>query len=148
MLKVGDKIPAFSVVDQDGKIITDKDLLGRKIVLYFYPKDNTSGCTAQACNLRDNLPALQERGYTIYGVSRDSVASHVNFRSKHELPFDLLSDPSTTMLQAFDAWGEKKLYGKTVVGAIRKTFLIAPDGTIERIIDRVDTKNHAEQILT
>lgn len=148
MLKVGDKIPAFSVVDQDGKIITDKDLLGRKIVLYFYPKDNTSGCTAQACNLRDNLPALQERGYTIYGVSRDSVASHVNFRSKHELPFDLLSDPSTTMLQAFDAWGEKKLYGKTVVGAIRKTFLIAPDGTIERIIERVDTKNHAEQILT
>lgn len=148
MLKVGDKIPAFSVVDQDGKIITDKDLLGRKIVLYFYPKDNTSGCTAQACNLRDNLPALQERGYTIYGVSRDSVASHVNFRSKHELPFDLLSDPSTTMLQAFDAWGEKKMYGKTVVGAIRKTFLIAPDGTIERIIERVDTKNHAEQILT
>ncbi|NLZ51375.1 MAG: thioredoxin-dependent thiol peroxidase [Rikenellaceae bacterium] len=148
MLKVGDKIPAFSVVDQDGKIITDKDLLGRKIVLYFYPKDNTSGCTAQACNLRDNLPALQERGYTIYGVSRDSVTSHVNFRSKHELPFDLLSDPTTTMLQAFDAWGEKKLYGKTVVGAIRKTFLIAPDGTIERIIERVDTKNHAEQILT
>lgn len=148
MLKVGDKIPAFSVVDQDGKIITDKDLLGRKIVLYFYPKDNTSGCTAQACNLRDNLPALQERGYTIYGVSRDSAASHVNFRSKHELPFDLLSDPSTTMLQAFNAWGEKKMYGKTVVGAIRKTFLIAPDGTIERIIERVDTKNHAEQILT
>jgi peroxiredoxin Q/BCP len=148
MLKVGDKIPAFSVVDQDGKTVTDKDLLGRKIVLYFYPKDNTSGCTAQACNLRDNLPALQARGYTIYGVSRDSAASHVNFRSKHELPFDLLSDPSTTMLQAFDAWGEKKLYGKTVVGAIRKTFLIAPDGTIERIIDRVDTKNHAEQILT
>ncbi len=148
MLKEGDKIPAFSVVDQDGKTITDKDLLGRKIVLYFYPKDNTSGCTAQACNLRDNLPALQERGYTIYGVSRDSAASHVNFRSKHELPFDLLSDPSTTMLQAFNAWGEKKMYGKTVVGAIRKTFLIAPDGTIERIIERVDTKNHAEQILT
>jgi peroxiredoxin Q/BCP len=148
MLKEGDKIPAFSVVDQDGKTITDKDLLGHKIVLYFYPKDNTSGCTAQACNLRDNLPALQERGYTIYGVSRDSAASHVNFRSKHELPFDLLSDPSTTMLQAFNAWGEKKMYGKTVVGAIRKTFLIAPDGTIERIIERVDTKNHAEQILT
>ncbi len=148
MLKVGDKIPAFSVVDQDGKIITDKDLLGRKIVLYFYPKDNTSGCTAEACNLRDNLPALQARGYTIYGVSRDSAASHVNFRAKHALPFDLLSDPSTAMLQAFDAWGEKKMYGKTVVGAIRKTFLIAPDGTIERIIERVDTKNHAEQILT
>lgn len=147
MLKEGDKIPAFSVVDQNGKTVTDKDLLGRKTVLYFYPKDNTSGCTAQACNLRDNIPSLQAHGYTVYGVSRDSAASHVNFRAKYELPFDLLSDPSTAMLQAFDAWGEKLMYGKTVLGAIRKTFLIAPDGTIERIIDRVDTKNHAEQIL-
>lgn len=147
MLEAGDKIPAFSIVDQNGNTVTDKDLLGRKTVLYFYPKDNTSGCTAEACNLRDNIPSLQARGYTVYGVSRDSVKSHLGFRAKYELPFDLLSDPSTEMLQAFDAWGEKKMYGKTVLGAIRKTFLIAPDGTIERIIAKVDTKNHAEQIL-
>jgi Peroxiredoxin len=147
MLKEGDRIPAFSVLDQDGKTVTDKDLLGRRTVLYFYPKDNTPGCTAEACNLRDNIGALQAAGYTVYGVSRDSGASHVNFRSKYSLPFDLLSDPDTTMLQAYDAWGEKKLYGKPVVGAIRKTFLIAPDGTIERIIGKVDTKGHAAQIL-
>ena len=147
MLQAGDRIPAFRVVDQDGRTVTDKDLIGRRTVLYFYPKDNSGGCTAEACNLRDNIPALQAKGYTVYGVSRDSARSHLNFRAKYELPFDLLSDPSTLMLRAFDAWGEKTMYGKKVMGAIRKTFLIAPDGTIERILAKVDIKNHAGQIL-
>lgn len=147
MLKEGDKIPSFSVQDQNGKTVTDKDLLGGKTVLYFYPKDNTSGCTAEACNLRDNIPSLQAKGYRVLGVSRDGASSHLNFRAKYSLPFDLLSDPSTEMLKAFDAWGEKKMYGKTVLGAIRKTFLIDEEGRIERIIGKVDTKNHAAQIL-
>ena len=147
MLKEGDRIPDFQVQDQDGNTVTQKDFEGKRIVLYFYPKDSTPGCTAEACNLRDNYGALRAAGYEIYGVSKDSAASHGRFIEKNSLPFTLLSDPSTEMLQAFGAWGEKKLYGKVSMGTLRKTFIIAADGTVERIISKVDTKNHTEQIL-
>ena len=147
MLKEGDRIPEFEVTDQDGNTVTEKNFEGKRIVLYFYPKDSTPGCTAEACNLRDNFDALKEAGYEIYGVSKDSQASHQKFIGKYSLPFTLLSDPSTQMLQAFGAWGEKKMYGKVTVGTIRKTFIIAADGTVERINGKVDTKNHTTQIL-
>lgn len=147
MLKIGDRMPSFDVVDQDGNKVSAEDLKGRKTVIYFYPKDNTSGCTAEACNLRDNYEALTAEGYEVVGVSKDSAASHRKFKDKHELPFTLLSDPSTQMLQAFGAWGEKKMYGKTVMGTIRRTFIFNEDGILERIIDKVDTRNHASQIL-
>ena len=147
MLKEGDRIPEFEVTDQDGNTVTEKNFEGKRIVLYFYPKDSTPGCTAEACNLRDNFDALKEAGYEIYGVSKDSQASHQKFIGKYSLPFTLLSDPSTQMLQAFGAWGEKKMYGKVTVGTIRKTFIIEADGTVERIIGKVDTKNHTTQIL-
>ena len=147
MLNIGDKMPAFSVADEQGRVVTDKDLLGRKTVIYFYPKDSTPGCTAEACNLRDNYRSFMARGYQVFGVSKDSQASHVKFKEKYDLPFLLLSDPTTEMLQAFGAWGEKKLYGKSSMGTLRKTFIFDENGILERIIDKVDTKNHTEQIL-
>lgn len=140
-------MPAFRVQDQDGNEVTDKDFEGKKIVLYFYPKDSTPGCTAEACSLRDNFGELRAAGYEVYGVSKDSAASHMRFREKYSLPFTLLSDPSTEMLRAFGAWGEKKMYGKVTEGTLRKTVLISEDGIVERIIDKVDTRNHAAQIL-
>ena len=147
MLKIGDRMPDFEVVDQDGNKVSSKDFIGKKTVVYFYPKDNTSGCTAEACSIRDNFEALIAKGYNVVGVSKDSAASHRKFIEKYELPFTLLSDTSTQMLQAFGAWGEKKMYGKTVLGTIRRTFIFDEDGILERIIERVDTKNHADQIL-
>jgi peroxiredoxin Q/BCP len=147
MLKIGDRMPDFEVVDQDGNKVSSKDFIGKKTVVYFYPKDNTSGCTAEACSIRDNFEALIAKGYNVVGVSKDSAASHRKFIEKYELPFTLLSDTSTQMLQAFGAWGEKKMYGKTVLGTIRRTFIFDEEGILERIIEKVDTKNHAEQIL-
>lgn len=147
MLKIGDKMPDFEVVDQDGNQVSSKDLIGKKIVVYFYPKDNTSGCTAEACSIRDNYESLVAKGYNVIGVSKDSAASHRKFREKYDLPFTLLSDTSTQMLQAFGAWGEKKMYGKTVMGTIRRTFIFDEEGILTRIIEKVDTKNHAAQIL-
>lgn len=147
MLKIGDRMPDFEVVDQDGNRVSSRDLTGKRTIIYFYPKDNTSGCTAEACNLRDNYAALVAQGYNVIGVSKDSVASHRKFADKYELPFTLLSDTSTQMLQAFGAWGEKKMYGKTVLGTIRRTFVFDENGILERIIEKVDTKNHASQIL-
>lgn len=147
MLKIGDRMPDFEVVDQDGNKVSSKDFIGKKTVVYFYPKDNTSGCTAEACSIRDNYDALIAKGYNVVGVSKDSAASHRKFIEKYELPFTLLSDTSTQMLQAFGAWGEKKMYGKTVLGTIRRTFIFDEDGILERIIEKVDTKNHADQIL-
>ena len=140
-------MPDFQVADHDGNIVSSKDLTGKKTIIYFYPKDNTSGCTAEACNLRDNYDSLTSKGYNVIGVSKDSSASHRRFADKHELPFTLLADTSTEMLQAFGAWGEKKMYGKTVMGTIRRTFIFNEDGILERIIEKVDTKNHASQIL-
>ena len=147
MLKIGDRMPEFEVKDQDGNIVSSRQLLGKKTIIYFYPKDNTSGCTAEACNLRDNHEALIARGYNVVGVSKDSAASHKKFKEKYELPFTLLSDTSTQMLQAFGAWGEKKMYGKTVMGTIRKTFIFDENGILTEKKKKVDTKNHAAQIL-
>ena len=149
MLKIGDKMPAFEVQDQDGKTVKSEDFIGkgRKTIIYFYPKDNTSGCTAEACSLRDNYAALTAAGYNVVGVSKDSAKSHSGFRSKYDLPFTLLSDTSTKMLQDFGAWGEKKMYGKTVLGTLRRTFIFDADGILERIIEKVDTQNAAAQIL-
>ena len=147
MLKIGDKMPHFEVVNQDGEKVTSADLIGKKTIVYFYPKDNTSGCTAEACSLRDNYEALLAHGYNVVGVSKDSAASHRKFIDKYELPFTLLSDTSTQMLQAFGAWGEKKFCGKTCVGTLRRTFIFDEQGILTEIIEKVDTKNHAAQIL-
>ncbi len=147
MLHIGDPMPAFSVIDDSGRTITEQDLLGKKTVLYFYPKDSTPGCTAEACNIRDNYQSFMARGYQVFGISKDSQASHQRFKEKNNLPFPLLSDTSTQMLQAFGAWGEKKMCGKTCVGTLRKTFIFDEKGILERIIDKVDTKNHTAQLL-
>ena len=147
MLNIGTKAPAFTLQDKNGNAVSLSDFAGKKVVLYFYPKDNTSGCTAQACNLRDNYSRLVAEGYNVIGISKDSVNSHKNFASKYDLPFTLLSDTSTEILQAFGAWGEKKMYGKTVMGTIRKTFIFNEEGILTKIIEKVDTKNHASQIL-
>ena len=158
MLQVGDKMPSFAAPDETGKMVTDKDLIGKKTVIYFYPKDSTPGCTTEACNIRDNYHAFLAQGYQVYGVSKDSQASHIKFKEKYDLPFPLLSDPTTEMLQAFGAWGEKKKnavnraleaknYGKVSMGTLRKTFVFNSEGLLERIIEKVDTKNHTAQLL-
>ena len=146
-MNIGDKMPTFSVADQNGSIVTDQELLGKNTIIYFYPKDSTPGCTAEACNLRDNYERMLAQGYQVLGVSKDSQKSHQNFISKYELPFTLLSDPSTEMLQAFGAWGEKKMCGKTSIGTLRKTFVFDEKGILTQVIEKVDTQNHAEQIL-
>ena len=140
-------MPHFEVVDQDGNIVTSEQLLGRKTIIYFYPKDNTSGCTAEACSIRDNYETLVQKGYNVIGVSKDSAASHRKFIDKYSLPFTLLADTSTEMLQAFGAWGEKSLYGRKYMGALRRTFIFDESGILTDIIEKVDTKNHAQQIL-
>ena len=149
MLKIGDRMPSFEVLDQDGNVVKSEDFIGqgRKTIVYFYPKDNTSGCTAEACSLRDGYDDLVAAGYQVVGVSKDSVKSHAGFRAKHGLPFTLLADTSTEMLQAFGAWGEKKTYGKTTMGTLRRTFIFDENGILERIIEKVDTKNAAAQVL-
>ena len=140
-------MPDFEVIDQNGNTVTSQDLLGKKTVIYFYPKDNPSGCTAEACNLRDNYDALIAKGYNVVGVSKDSAASHKKFAEKYELPFTLLADTSTAMLQAFGARCEKKMYGKTVKGTLRRTFIFDENGILTEVIEKVDTKNHTAQIL-
>ena len=147
MLQYGIKMPAFRVLDEAGKEVTEQTMAGKKTVIYFYPKDSTPGCTAEACNIRDNYHAFLAQGYQVFGVSKDSVASHVKFKEKYELPFPLLSDPSTEMLQAFDAWGEKRNYGKVTMGTLRKTFVFDENSVLVRIIEKVDTKNHTSQIF-
>jgi peroxiredoxin Q/BCP len=147
MLKIGDRMPFFEVMDQDGNTFSSAQLLGRKTIIYFYPKDNTSGCTAQACNLRDNYSKLVAEGYNVVGISKDSVKSHKNFASKYDLPFTLLSDTSTEILQTFGAWGEKNMYGKKVMGTLRKTFIFDEEGILVKIIEKVVTADHAAQIL-
>ena len=147
MLQIGDKMPQFEVMDQNGNMISSKDLLGKKTIIYFYPKDNTSGCTEEACNIRDNYQAMIAKGYNVIGVSKDSVKSHKNFAAKYDLPFTLLADTSTEMIQAFGAWGEKTLYGRKYMGTLRTTFIFDENGTLTEIIEKVNTKNHAAQIL-
>ena len=147
MLQKGDKAPYFEGPDQDGNIIRLSDFTGRRLVLYFYPKDSTPGCTAEACDLRDNYERFLSQGYAVVGVSKDSAASHQKFIAKYGLPFPLISDPETAILQAYEAWGEKKNYGKVSMGTLRKTYVIDENGIITDIISKVDTKNHTAQIL-
>ena len=149
MLKIGDRMPSFEVMDQDGNMVRSEDFIGngKKTIIYFYPKDNTSGCTAEACSFRDNYAELTAAGYNVVGVSKDSSKSHSGFRAKYGLPFRLLADTGTQMLQDFGAWGEKKMYGKVSMGTLRRTFIFDGQGILERIIEKVDTKNAAGQIL-
>ena len=146
-IQTGDKVPDLLGLDQDGKEVKVSDYKGRKIALYFYPKDNTSGCTAEACSLRDGYDELKKAGYEIIGVSKDSAQSHRGFIEKQNLPFRLIADTDTTLQQQFGVWAEKKMYGRTYMGTLRHTFLIDENGVIEKVIAKVDTKNHAQQIL-
>jgi thioredoxin-dependent peroxiredoxin len=146
-LKVGDKAPDFSLLNQKGKTITLDSLKGKKVVLYFYPQDSTPTCTVEACNLRDNNKLLQKQGYTVLGISPDSVQRHVNFIAKQNLPFDLLADTETKMVQDYGVWAEKKMFGRTYMGVLRTTFILDEKGIITEIIRKVVSKDHAAQIL-
>ena len=146
-LKKGDKAPDFSGMDQDGKVRSLKDYIGKKLILYFYPKDNTPGCTAESCNLKDNESELKARGMEILGVSADTQQKHQKFIEKYGLPFPLLADTEKEVINAYGIWGEKKFMGKVYDGIIRTTFVIDEQGIIEHIIDKVKTKNHSEQII-
>ncbi|WP_028668579.1 thioredoxin-dependent thiol peroxidase [Runella zeae] len=146
-LQVGEKAPLFEAKDQNGNVVKLSDFEGKKVVLYFYPKDNTPACTAQACSLRDNYEALLAKGYVVLGVSIDDQKSHLKFATKYNLPFPILADPDHSLVEAFGVWGEKMLYGKKYMGTIRTTFIINEEGMIEDVITKVNTKNHAEQVL-
>lgn len=148
-MQVGDKAPEALGLDQNGNQIKLSDFKGKKLVLYFYPKDNTSGCTAEACSLRDGYEELRKAGYEVIGVSKDSAKSHQGFIAKQELPFHLIADTDTALQQAFGVWAEKKMYGRSYMGTLRTTFIINEDGIIEKIIGpkEVKTKDHANQIL-
>jgi len=145
-LKIGDLAPEFKVEDSDGQLIDLATLKGSKIVLYFYPKDDTPGCTAQSCNLNENLSSLQANGFIVLGVSADSNKAHIKFKQKYNLSFSLLSDPEHIILNAYGVWVEKSMYGKSYMGIARTTFLIDENGIIFNIIEKVDTKNHSTQI--
>lgn len=146
-IQIGKKAPAIKGVDQNGAKISLADFKGKKVALYFYPKDNTPGCTAQACNLEENSTLLNKKGIVIIGVSTDSVASHKKFETKFNLSFPLIADASKEIVNAYEVWGEKKFMGRTYMGTNRVTFLINEKGIIEHIIDKVETKNHAAQVL-
>ncbi len=147
MLEVGMNAPGFSLLDKDGKKVCLSDYAGRKIVLYFYPKDNTPGCTRQACAFAASYPELQELGVAVIGISKDSAASHLKFAQKYELPFVLLSDPELQAIQAYDVWQEKKLYGKVSMGVVRTTYIIDEQGKIEKVMPKVKPDTNAEEIL-
>ncbi len=147
-LKVGDKAPDFSTNDQDGKVVKLSAFRGQKVVLYFYPKDMTPGCTAEACNLRDNYQVLRRKGYEVFGVSTDNEKSHQKFVTKEKLPFRLLADTGKLLHDAYGTWVEKSMYGRKYMGTARITFIINELGVIENIIEKVDTRNHTDQILT
>lgn len=146
-LTEGQKAPAFTGINQAGKKISLTDFKGKKVVLYFYPKDHTPTCTIQACNLRDNFAVLQNAGYAVIGISPDNETSHQSFTTKNNLPFDLIADSQRTIIEKYGVWGEKKLYGKKYFGLIRTTFIINEKGIIERIILKPKSKQHAEEIL-
>ena len=147
MLNVGDKAPDFLGFDENGNEIRVSDYKGRRLVVYFYPKDSTPGCTAEACSLRDGMDELVAAGYAVVGVSADSAASHMRFKAKQQLNFPLVADVEKNTIQAFGAWGEKKMAGRTYMGILRTTFVIDGEGVVERVITKVDTKNAARQIL-
>lgn len=146
-MKIGDKAPEVLGIDANGNEVKLSDFAGRKVILYFYPKDNTPGCTAQACSLRDSYAELRAAGYEVIGVSKDSAASHTKFAQKHELPFTLIADTDKTLNEAFGVWREKKMCGKVGMGTVRTTFIIDEQGVIADIIEKVNTKEHSKQIL-
>lgn len=147
MLQAGEKAPDFQGINQNGETISLSGFRGKKIILYFYPKDNTPGCTAEACNLNDKNAYFLQKGYVIIGISPDSVASHKRFEEQYQLTFNLISDPEKQIIQAYGAWGEKKYYSKTYMGLLRSTFIVSENGIIEKVFPKVDTKTHAEQII-
>ncbi|MBU8891227.1 MAG: thioredoxin-dependent thiol peroxidase [Bacteroidales bacterium] len=147
ILKEGQTAPYFRGLDQNGNVVILDQYKDKKVILFFYPKDNTPGCTAEACNLRDNYSDIMSKGLDIIGVSPDTETSHIKFIEKYDLPFKLISDPQKDILKLYNAWGEKKLYGKTYDGVLRKTFIIDEEQKIEKIIEKVKTKDHTNQIF-
>lgn len=147
MLEIGMKAPDFTLSDQEGNLVSLSSFLGKKVVLYFYPRDNTPGCTRQACAFAGNYEAFKALDVVIIGVSKDSVASHMKFAAKHELPFILLSDPELQAIQAFDVWQEKKNYGKVSMGVVRATYVIDENGVIEKVMPKVKPDTNAQEIL-
>lgn len=149
-MQIGEKAPNFKLKDKDGKDVSLSDFKGKKVILYFYPKDNTPGCTKQACNFRDNYPQITEKGAEVIGISKDGLKSHTNFATKHELPFILLSDPDLEVIQKYDVWKEKKMFGKTALGVVRTTFLIDEDGVIVDIMDgkRMKASTNADDVMS
>lgn len=146
-IAIGDKAPEFTGINQDGESVNLSDFKGKKVILYFYPKDNTPGCTAEACNLNDNYDDLITRGFEVIGVSPDSEQSHTKFKSKYNLQFNLIADTDKSILRSYGAWGLKKNYGKEYEGVLRTTFVINENGIVEHIFNKVNTKNHTSQIL-
>lgn len=146
-LNPGDQAPAFSAKNQNSETISLSDFVGKTIILYFYPKDDTPGCTAEACSFRDNYEALLAKGYAVIGVSTDDEKSHTKFVNKYNLPFNLIADTDKKIVEAYGVWVEKSMYGKTYMGTARKTFIINPEGKIAHIIEKVDTKNSTQQVL-
>ncbi len=147
MLEVGTKAPDFTLQDQDGKDVSLSDFKGKKVILYFYPKDNTSGCTKQACAFKELYPDFMEKDAIVLGVSKDSVASHKKFQEKYELPFELLSDPDHKVIEQYDVWKEKSMYGKKYMGIVRSTYLIDEEGKIEKALEKVKPQQNPEQML-
>ncbi len=146
-LKVGDKAPAFSCSNENNETVSLKDFKNQKLVLYFYPKDDTPGCTAEACDLRDHYTSFQQAGFQILGVSPDTAAKHQKFIAKYNLPFSLLADVNHEVAEAYGVWAEKSMYGKKYMGILRTTFVIDEKGKISQIIEKVDTKNHSKQLI-
>jgi peroxiredoxin Q/BCP len=146
-LKEGDKAPDFTAKDQNGSVISLADFKGKTVILYFYPKDDTPGCTAEACDFRDNYQSLVGKGFEVIGVSTDDEKSHKKFETKYNLPFPLIADESKEIVEAYGVWGEKNMYGKVYMGTIRTTFIIDANGVIKKIIDKVDTKASSQQVL-
>ena len=146
-LKEGDKVPDFTAKDQNGKTISLADFKGKTVILYFYPKDDTPGCTAEACDFRDNYQSLLSKGFEVIGVSTDGEKSHKKFETKYSLPFPLIADEEKNIVEAYGVWGEKSMYGKTYMGTTRKTFIIDADGNLKKIIDKVDTKAASQQVM-
>jgi len=148
MLEAGDKAPAFTLISDEGKKVSLKDLKGKKVILYFYPKDDTSGCTAEACSFRDNIKVIDKKNTVVIGVSKDNTKSHQKFKTKYDLPFTLLSDENFEMLNDYGVWKEKSMYGRKYMGIVRTTFIIDEKGKIEEVFDKVKVPGHVEEVIS